>query len=607
MTRDATSSSITLLSADVSQMSKVERLKAASEGLFFVADGKPRPFAAELDALSTGEAETISDAAKEISKHFGIYKQRERNESGGKTGDFIFMVRLKLPAGGELSPAQWVALDEAADRFADGTLRLTARQGVQFHFVYGAKLGPLVRHLNAEYRDRGYRMTTLGACGDVNRNTMCSPIDDLDAELPLDSRSLAHAIAAELAPRSSAYYQIFLTNDESRTIAPVMCDEPIYGRHYLPRKFKVGIAHPHDNSIDLLTQDVGLLPVVRDGQADEYDLYAGGGLGITHNQPNTKQLLGLYLGRIPHHQVVDTVRAIAILQKEHGERKDRRQARWKYTIRRLRVTRVKRVLRERFNIDLRDADSEPLPPVRYWHGWHREAGGGDRWYLGIPVESGRLRDSTNVRLRSAVREIVKALDLGVRVTPNQDLLLCHIPEQRRGWVEVMLARHGVKSAEETSRLRRLALACPAKPTCGLAMSEAERLLPELVGMLEQQGLGEVDVIIRMAGCPNSCSRPPTAEIGIYGYGKNDFVVQVGGSREGTRIGKVLYKRVTRDELTTILVGLVRSIRDHNPERLSAGDYLHRLSIKTLRRLAEHRPMRSQPKQRRCGAVASACQ
>jgi sulfite reductase (ferredoxin) len=585
MKREPITLPVTLLNADVARMSSTDQLKAGSEGLFFIAEGdRKKPFAVELDELAAGGIDTVSEAAKEIAKHFGIYKQRERDASGGKTGDYIFMLRVKIPAGGELSARQWIALDEAAGRYANGTLRLTSREGMQFHFVRGQNLAALIRHLNAEYRDHGLHLTTLGACGDVNRNTMCSPIDDLDSELPLDSRSLAHAIARELAPRTSAYAQIFLSDEEGRTVAPVTAEEPIYGAHYLPRKFKVGIAHPHDNSIDLLTQDVGFLPVVNGGTAAEYDVYTGGGLGITHNIPETRQLLGVYLGRVPRAQVVDTVRAIAILQKENGERKNRRQARWKYTLRRLGVDFVQAALRDRFGIAIADARPQAIPEVRVHHGWRREAGGDDRYYYGLPVENGRLQDTATARMRSAVRVIVEALDPGVRVTPTQDLLLCHVPAQRREWVERVLAEHGVSKPEELPRLRRLAMACPAKPTCGLAMTDAERLLPLYIRRLEAAGLGDVDVIIRMAGCPNSCSRPPTAEIGIYGYGKNDYVIQVGGSRSGTRIGKILYERAPGEHMEAILQGLVRAIRDYNPEALPAGEFLHRTPNEELRRL-----------------------
>jgi sulfite reductase (ferredoxin) len=586
MPKDAPQTPVTLANADLSQMSKVERLKVESAGLFFVAGREKVPFARELDALTDGSAETLSNDAKEISKHFGIYKQTERSETGSKSGDYIFMVRMKNPAGGELSPEQWLALDAASERFADGTLRLTTRQGVQFHHVRAPDLGPLVRHLNQEVRDRGYRMTTLGACGDVNRNTMCSPIDDLDAELPLRSAELAHAIAAELAPRAGAasYLQIFLSDAEGRQVAPMTEDEPIYGKHYMPRKFKIGIAHPNDNSIDLLTQDIGFLPVVNGALAEQYDLYSGGGLGVTHNQPQTQQLLGLYLGRVPRAQVVETAKAIAILQKEHGERKDRRLARWKYTIRRLGVEAVQSALRERFRIELKDAQPMPVPPVRYLHGWHREAGDGDRRFFVLPVENGRLADRGDVRMRSAVRRIVAEVQPGVRITPNQDLLLCHIPADRVAFVRNVLEGFGVPEIDSISRLRRMAFACPAKPTCGLAMTDAENILPAYVSAIEAAGLGSVDVIIRMAGCPNGCSRPPTAEIGIYGYGKNDHVIQVGGSREGTRIGKVLFERVPEGKMKPVLVGIVRAIRDHNPEGLPAGEFLWETPVEDLRRL-----------------------
>jgi len=567
-------------------MSKVERLKAASQGLFYVCQGESHPFATELDAMSRGEAETISNDAKEIAKHFGIYKQRERNASGAKTGDHIFMVRVKLPAGGEISPEQWRALDDAAGRYADATLRLTSRQGIQYHFVYGPHLHGLIRHLNAGYRERDTALTTLGACGDVNRNTMCSPIDDLDPALPLRSRELAHAIARELAPQSSSYYQVFLTDDEGRTVAPVQTEEPVYGRHYLPRKFKVGIAHPHDNAIDMLTQDVALLPAGGGASVEaEYDLYAGGGLGITHNQPATRQLLGLYLGRVPRDQVVAAVRALALIQKAHGERRERRQARLKYTIRRRGVDTVRRALREEHGIALQDARPVPIPPVRHHLGWHREAGGKGRSFLGLAVENGRLADTPGMRLRTAVRTVVEETGAGVRVTPNQDLLLCHIPDAQREWVEAVLARHGVAVAGG-SRLRRQAMACPAKPTCGLAMTGAERLLPRWLAAIEAAGLGDADLRIRLAGCPNSCSRPPTAEIGIYGYGKNDFVLQVGGSPRGDRLGQVLYPRVPGEDMAEILIALLRAVRARATKDTAPGDFLAHTPPEALRALVD---------------------
>jgi sulfite reductase beta subunit-like hemoprotein len=569
---------VDLLTGELAQMSKVERLKVGSEGLFWVAGKQRHSFRSEVDELARGERENLSNEAKEISKHFGIYRQQERVE-GRKTGAQILMVRLKVPAGGEFTPEQWNAICTASDRFADGTLRLTTRQGVQFHHIAPKNLGALVRFLNEEYPSSGYRMSTLGACGDVNRNTMCSTVDDLLPGPPMGARALAFEIADRLAPRSSAYYQVFLTDESGKIDEPLESEEPIYGKHYLPRKFKVGIAHPQDNSIDVLTQDVGLIPLASDGRAERYDLYAGGGLGMTHGQPDTKALLGLYLGRIPRAQVVDAVEAIAILQKEHGDRGDRRQARLKYTIRRMGIDAFRSALRARFGIALEDAAPQPIAPVRFFHGWHEQAGG--KLFLGIPVESGRVSDAGGVRLRSAVSRIAGELRCGIRITGNQDLVLAGIEPAARARVDALLAEHGVAPASGLSLFRRQAFGCPALPTCGLAMTHAEHAIPGLVEAAEAAGVADVDAVVRMAGCPNHCSRPPSAEIGITGYGKNAHMIWVGASRSGDRLGKVLYAKLGSEQLAPVIVGLLRAIKTRAAGR-TAGDFLWETPEEQLR-------------------------
>jgi sulfite reductase (ferredoxin) len=564
---------VTLANSDLERMSNNERIKVESQGLFYVsARGEVHTFLDEIRAMDRGEAETIGNVAKELSKFFGIYKQQERGERGRKSGDQIFMVRIKCPAGGFLDARQWAALDDAAEKFADGTLRITSRQGIQYHHVRGRDLASLVRHLNRGYRDHA----SLGACGDVNRNVMVSPIERLDPEHDTGGHALGHAIASALSPQALSYFQIFLSDDEGRNAAPINPAEPLYGRHYLPRKFKVGIAHPRDNSVDVLTQDVGLVPVARDGAADGslWDLYTGGGLGLTHNNPRTAALLGLHLGRVRREQVVDVCRAIATLQKEQGERKDRKQARWKYTIRRLGLDAVKRELESRFGIAIERALPAALPPMQLHLGWHAQAGG-RHWY-GISVENGRIGPG----LRKAVRRAVEELELRVMLTPQQDLLLCDVEE--RGALERILAEEGVAPAEAISRVRRNAMACPAKPTCGLAMTDAERILPHWIDAIDAAGLGDVDVVIRMTGCPNNCARPPTAEIGIYGYGKNDHVILVGGSREGTRIGHALYPRLPGEQMVPALTGILRAVKERNPEGLPAGEFLHRTDPELLR-------------------------
>ncbi len=583
MAKDAPPSQpITLANSELSEMSKNETLKVESQGLFWVAGKTKHSFRSEIEDLTAGRAPTLSNEGKEISKHFGIYKQQERVE-GRKSHNYIFMVRLRVPSGGEFSAQQWAAICEASDLYCDGSLRLTTRQGIQFHYITAPALGPLIRFLNRTYPSTGYQMSTIAACGDVNRNTMCAVVDDLLPEMPLQSRELAYGIAMDLAPRSSAYYQVFLTDEEGKTETPLISDEPIYGKQYLPRKFKVAIAHPLDNSVDALTNDVAFVPVVNGAVAEEYDLYGGGGLGTTHGMPQTQALLALYLGRVPRSQVVEATRAIAILQKEHGERGDRRQARWKYTIRRLGVDEVKRQLRERFKLELKDAEPQPLGPNRFWHGWHREVGLG-KWFLGIPVESGRVKDTETSRLRSAVGAITREIgEIAVRITGNQDLLLAHVPSASRARVDEILAEHGVRVGA-MSRFRAQAFGCPALPTCGLAMTHAEHAIPGLCDAVEAAGLGDVDVVVRMAGCPNHCSRPPSAEIGITGFGKNAHMISVGGSREGTRIAQVLYPKISSEQMVTVMVGLLRAIESHNPERLPAGEFLHRTPPERLREL-----------------------
>ena len=568
MAGDATPApTVPLASHSLDDMSKNERIKVESKGLLIVSDQQPHSFRDELESMTRGEAETISGTAKELSKFFGVYKQQARGERGKKTQDHFFMVRIKNPAGGRLSRDQYLALDEAADLYADGTLRITSRQGIQYHRVYGDKLAAMVRHLNRGYLDHG----TLGACGDVNRNVMASPIDDLDPESSVGAQELSQALAADLAPRTSSYFEIFLADENGGTSGRVTPEEPIYGEHYLPRKFKIGIAHPRDGSADIRTQDVGLVPV--DGEGQVWDLYTGGGLGLSHNNPKTAALLGIHIGRIGRAQVVDAVRGIVLLQKENGERKDRKLARWKYTIRRLGVAAVQQALRERFGVELEEVAPVPIAPMQLHLGWHDQRGGGS--YYGLSVENGRLKGAQ----RAAVREAVETLDLSVVLTGQQDLLLCDI--QDRDALQAILDRHGMAALGSGGKARANAMACPAKPTCGLAMTDAENILPRYFDALEAEGLGDVDVVIRMTGCPNNCARPPSAEIGIYGYGKNDHVVLVGGSRNGDRLAHTLYQRISGDKMVPALVGLFRAIEDHAGET-PAGDFLHETDPATLR-------------------------
>lgn len=569
---------VTQTNSSLEERSKNESIKLVSKGLYYVGDGSkpPHTLIDEVEALALGDNTTLSNEAKELTKFFGVYRQKDRSGTGKKGDINFFMVRIRCPGGGELSPTQWGALNDAAELYGDGTLRLTSRQSIQFHHVFGPKLAPLIRHLNKHYRKDG----TLSACGDVNRNVMCSPIDGLDPVHQPRAKELANEIAEALSPRTSAYFQVWVSDEEGRNLGPVNSEEPLYGEFYLPRKFKVGLGHATDNHADVFTQDVGFFPVIENGVADgsKWDLYSGGGMGLTQNNVNTAPLLGLYLGRIRRGQAVAATKAILTLQKEEGERKDRKFARWKYTIRRLGLERVKKELRERFGIELAECEPQAVPPIELYLGW-RDQGDGKSVY-GISIPAGRLRDE----VRKGIRRAVEEFGLGVRLTAHQNILLCHITDREA--VLKVLDAHGVPRTELQSSVQQNSMACPALPTCGLAMTNAEVVLPEYIGAIEKAGLGDIDVTIRMTGCPNNCVRSSSSEIGIYGFGKNAHTILVGGSRAGTRIGKILYAKVTGEAMASTLIAILRTVREHCPKDMPVGDFLYDTDVEQLRAWVE---------------------
>jgi sulfite reductase (ferredoxin) len=405
---------------------------------------------------------------------------------------------------------------------------------------------------------------------------MCAPLDGLDGEFTPRGRELTYDIAAALAPTSSAYAQVWTSEDELAD-TPERPEGDLYGPLYLPRKFKVGVSHPKDNSVDLFTQDVGLMPVVVDGKCDGelWDLYTGGGLGFKHGKDVTKPLLGMFLGRMARDQVVPAIRGIVSLQRDNGERKDRQQARWKYTIRRLGLDAVRDVLRDEFKIAFEVvSDPQEIPNASGLEGWHDCANGTSAYGLSVPA--GRLKGD----MRKGVREAVETLGLTVRLTTQEDLLLCDV-QDREALLDI-LNRHEVPLSESLSQVRRHAMACPALPTCGLAMTEAERVLPAYCDAIEAAGFGDVDAEIRMTGCPNNCARPVSSEIGLYGFGKNAHVVVVGGAKNGSRLGVALYNKVPGEKIEEVLIGLLRIVKERCPEGQSTGDFLYEAGPEQLR-------------------------
>ena len=511
-------------------------------------------------------------------KFHGTYQQddrdarKRRDESAEKA--FAFMVRVALPAGA-LDADQYLALEEVADRWANGTLRVTTRQGFQFH-------GVLKRDLKATIAEVNHRlMTTLAACGDVSRNVMgCpAPVDD---EVHQAVRAAARGIAQRLRPASKAYHEIWLDGEKQVSTEE---EEPFYGDVYLPRKFKTGVALATDNCVDIWSQDVGLVAIANGRTITGFNVLVGGGLGMTHHKADTTARLAQPLGFVTTEHAVEAVRIVASIFRDHGNRADRRHARLKYLLAEWGMERFRAEFARRAEFPLAPPVELPSLPYHDHLGRHRQPDG--RWFYGVFVQSGRITDTGGQRLKTALHEIVVRLRPGVRLTGQQNVLLTDLDDAGVKAVEATLRAHGVTPAQELSAARRFSMACPALPTCGLAVADSERVIPELLDRFEAElsalGLRDEPLTIRMTGCPNGCARPYTADIAFVGRSLGLYNVYVGGGLGGDRVVDLFRADVRFDELLdAVRPLLVRWAAERAPgEGLS--DFYQRLVGRTERR------------------------
>jgi sulfite reductase (ferredoxin) len=510
-------------------------------------------------------------------KFHGTYQQddrdarKRRDESAEKA--FAFMVRVALPAGA-LDADQYLALEEVADRWANGTLRVTTRQGFQFH-------GVLKRDLKATIAEVNHRlMTTLAACGDVSRNVMgCpAPVDD---EVHQAVRAAARGIAERLRPASKAYHEIWLDGEKQVSTE----EEPFYGDVYLPRKFKTGVALATDNCVDIWSQDVGLVAIANGRTITGFNVLVGGGLGMTHHKADTTARLAQPLGFVAAEHAVEAVRIVASIFRDYGNRADRRHARLKYLLAEWGMERFRAEFERRAEFPLSPAVELPSLPYHDHLGRHRQPDG--RWFYGVFVQSGRITDIGGQRLKTALHEIVTRLRPGVRLTGQQNVLLTDLDDAGVKAVETILREHGVTPAQELSAARRFSMACPALPTCGLAVADSERAIPEVLDRFEAElsalGLRDEPLTIRMTGCPNGCARPYTADIAFVGRSLGLYNVYVGGGLGGDRVVDLFRADVRLDELLdAVRPLLVRWAAERAPgEGLS--DFYQRLVGRTERR------------------------
>jgi sulfite reductase (ferredoxin) len=556
------------------------------------------------------DVDHFSDADKNLLKFHGSYQQEDRDarkmrREGGLGKHYLFMVRCKIP-GGRVTADQYLALDDLADRYANGTLRVTTRQGFQFHGVLKTNLKATIAGINATL------LTTLGACGDVNRNVMSCPAPHRHDNVRDQMQATAARLAAHFAPRSGAYHEIWLdglriadcglqienqnqpaaeaptalsSNPQTAIRNPQSEEEPIYGKTYLPRKFKMGLALPDDNCVDVYAQDLGLLAVIERGELVGFNFLVGGGMGMTHGNANTFPHLGRPVCFVPLAGVVEAAEAVVKLFRDHGNRADRKRARIKYLVHDWGVERFREVL---------SGYAGPLAPPRpaevtrtdLHHGWHPQGDG--KWYYGVSIENGRIKDEGTLRLRSALRALVQRFRPDLRLTPGQDVLLCNLDGAALPAVEAILEQHGVTRPDRLSNVQKYSLACPAIPTCGLAITEAERALPkiidELESLLRDLGMAQETLSVRMTGCPNGCARPYQSDIGLVGRSGDKYTVFVGGRVRGDRLNFELKDLVPRGEIVATLRPLLARFRDERQGDESFGDYCQRVGAERVRQL-----------------------
>jgi sulfite reductase (ferredoxin) len=526
----------------------VESLKANSNGL-------RGPIVDELQAPT----DHFSDEAVSLLKFHGVYQQDDRDarktmrERGASGRDFSFMVRTKNP-GGFLPATFYLAVDRLADEFGNGTIRVTTRGGLQLHGVRKENLQDVIAQINAHLG------STLGACGDINRNVMASPFP-FSTPVYVAARAAALEIADLLTPRATAYYEIWQDGEVVHSTEPA--EDPIYGKAFLPRKFKIAVAVPGDNSVDLYTNDLGVVPLV-DGAGTllGFDLTVGGGLGMTHGKTATYPRLADEFAFVPPAQLLDAVRAIVLVQRDHGDRTDRRHARLKYLIADRGVAWFRAQVEARAGFALEAW--RPLPPwtVPQFLGWN-DVGDGS-WFYGVSIANGRVRDG----LKAALRAIVAELGCDLIATPDQNIIIGGITLAAKERVDALFASHGVGGPGTISVREKVAMACPALPTCGLALAESERVLPTIVARIDAllNELGMADpVTIRMTGCPNGCARPFMGEIGIVGVSADRYTLYLGGNPASTRLNQRFAEGVHAADIPELLAPLfTRWTRERTP-------------------------------------------
>lgn len=530
--------------------------------------------AGNIAATMASGADQFSADDQQFIKFHGIYQQDDRDLRKTQK-KFMMMIRGRIP-GGVMTPAQWITFDDLATQHGNNTLRITTRQSIQFHGVVMAGLGPLMKKINE------CLLSTLAACGDVNRNVMASPTP---ARTQVRARMLedCHRVADALRPQTKAYHAIWIDGVQLNLEDPAQknFEDPLYGKTYLPRKFKTAFVMPPVNDIDVFTNDLGFIAIVESSQLIGYNLAVGGGMGRSHGQTVTYPRLADVLGFFTPERIVDVAKAVLTIHRDFGDRTDRKHARLKYVVQERGVDWTRAEVERRAGFKLAPPRDYQFTTTSDVYGWHKALDG--TWFLTLFVETGRVKDNGALRQKTALRRVAeKFANIEFRLTANQNVILANVAESDRAAITALLAEHGVKTESQATVLHAAAMACPALPTCGLALAESERMLPGLVDRIEklaaEAGLDGEEIIIRSTGCPNGCARPYMAEIAFVGKAPGRYQLWLGGNASGTRLN-TLFKDVVKeaDVETELRPLLTRYAKERNAgERF--GDWCDRVVL-----------------------------
>lgn len=515
----------------------------------------------------------ITEESSQLTKFHGIYAQDDRDlrnqrRKENKEKAFSFMARIRVP-GGVCTPAQWLALDTLADTYANGTLKLTTRQAFQFHGILKGNLWRTINGVNNALLD------TIAACGDVNRNIMCNPNPE-QSELHAEVYRATQAIGQHLLPRSRAYHELWV--GEERVAGGEPEAEPIYGNTYLPRKFKIVVAVPPSNDVDVYAHDLGFIAITdAAGKLAGFNVTVGGGLGMSHNQIETYPRVADLLGFCTPDQAVAVAEHVVTVQRDYGDRTDRKHARLKYTIADRGLVWFREQVESRLGFRLGTPRAFTFTHTGDRYGWVQSHDG--RSHYTLYLMSGRVKDDADYKLKTALREIALVHKGDLRLTANQNLVIANVAPDERPRIEALLKKHRLDTANDASGLRLNAMSCVALPTCGLALAESERYLPDLVSLLEAEfeaaGLRHDAVTVRITGCPNGCGRPFLAEIGFVGKSPGKYNLYLGAAFNGSRLNTLYKANITTAEIIPTLSPIIKRYALERLERESFGDFVIR--------------------------------